>query len=63
MDFALFQNQSNFRQLRCGFYRMEIGKKVFESSMLRMHNNSQGCQMLCFQTKNTNLGKLWRSLD
>jgi hypothetical protein len=23
----------------------------------------QGCQMVCFQTKNTNLGKFWRDLD
>jgi hypothetical protein len=23
----------------------------------------QGCQMVCFQTKNTNLGKFWRALD
>jgi hypothetical protein len=24
---------------------------------------SQGCQMVCFQTKNPNLGKFWRALD
>jgi hypothetical protein len=23
----------------------------------------QGCQMVCFQTKNYNLGKIWRALD
>jgi hypothetical protein len=23
----------------------------------------QGCQMVCFQTKSTNLGKFWRALD
>jgi hypothetical protein len=23
----------------------------------------QGCQMVCFQTKNPNLGKFWRALD
>jgi hypothetical protein len=23
----------------------------------------QGCQMVCFQTKNPTLGKLWRALD
>jgi hypothetical protein len=28
------------------------------------HSNSdQGCQMVCFQTKNTNLGKFWRVLQ
>jgi hypothetical protein len=24
---------------------------------------NQGCQMVCFQTKNPNLGKFWRALD
>jgi hypothetical protein len=24
---------------------------------------NQGCQMVCFQTKNPNLGKFWRVLD
>jgi hypothetical protein len=23
----------------------------------------QGCQMVCFQTKNSNLGKFWRALE
>jgi hypothetical protein len=23
----------------------------------------QGCQMVCFQTKNPNLGKIWRALE
>jgi hypothetical protein len=23
----------------------------------------QGCQMICFQTKNINLGKFWRTLE
>jgi hypothetical protein len=26
------------------------------------HNFEQGCQMVCFQTKNPNLGKFWRIL-
>jgi hypothetical protein len=30
--------------------------KLFSSS-------SQGCQMVCFQTKNPNLGEFWRALD
>jgi hypothetical protein len=25
--------------------------------------NPQGCQMVCFQTKNTNLGNFWRALE
>jgi hypothetical protein len=24
---------------------------------------AQGCQMVCFQTKNPNLGKFWRALE
>jgi hypothetical protein len=28
-----------------------------------MHDWEQGCQMVCFQTKDTNLGKFWRALD
>jgi hypothetical protein len=27
------------------------------------HEGSQGCQMVCFQTKNSNLGKFSRALD
>jgi hypothetical protein len=26
-------------------------------------DSHQGCQMVCFQTKNANLGKFWRALD
>jgi hypothetical protein len=26
-------------------------------------NDDQGCQMVCFQTKNPNLGKFWRALE
>jgi hypothetical protein len=35
-----------------------FGKKQNES--IRFY---QGCQMVCFQTKNPNLGKFWRALD
>jgi hypothetical protein len=31
---------------------------IFESAQ-----NKQGCQMVCFQTKNPNLGKFWRALE
>jgi hypothetical protein len=24
---------------------------------------AQGCQMVCFQTKNPNLGKFWKALE
>jgi hypothetical protein len=27
------------------------------------HYLDQGCQMVCFQTKNPNLDKFWRALD
>jgi hypothetical protein len=26
-------------------------------------DSDQGCQMVCFQTKNTNFGKIWRALE
>jgi hypothetical protein len=29
----------------------------------RDYNAEQGCQMVCFQTKNRNLGKFWRVLQ
>jgi hypothetical protein len=28
-----------------------------------LHCFNQGCQMVCFQTKNPNLGKFWRIVD
>jgi hypothetical protein len=28
-----------------------------------MSRDNQGCQMVCFQTKNTNLGKFWWALQ
>jgi hypothetical protein len=28
-----------------------------------MDVSHQGCQMVCFQTKNPNLGKSWRALE
>jgi hypothetical protein len=35
------------------------------TSVTKSGNNDvrQGCQMVCFQTKNPNLGKFWRALD
>jgi hypothetical protein len=46
-------------------------KKSKPRSPIRFHSNAecrsvcrkQGCQMVCFQTKNSNLGKFWRALD
>jgi hypothetical protein len=32
-------------------------------SFFRPKINDQGCQMVCFQTKNPNLGKFWRALE
>jgi hypothetical protein len=28
-----------------------------------LSSRNQGCQMVCFQTKNPNLGKIWRALE
>jgi hypothetical protein len=30
---------------------------------IKSQPDDQGCQMICFQTKNTNLGKSWSALD
>jgi hypothetical protein len=32
-------------------------------AILQRQHSSQGCQMVCFLTKNTNLGKFWRVLQ
>jgi hypothetical protein len=29
----------------------------------RIFTSKQGCQMVCFQTKNPNFGKIWRALE
>jgi hypothetical protein len=29
----------------------------------RIAGQLQGCQMVCFQTKNPNLGRIWRALE
>jgi hypothetical protein len=34
-----------------------------QSSSDQNFTQTQGCQMVCFQTKNLNLGKFWRALD
>jgi hypothetical protein len=42
-------------------------KEAFSSQMSSASGaddcDTQGCQMVCFQTKNPNLGKSWRALD
>jgi hypothetical protein len=46
-----------------------IGRKIAQSGHpgrgrnARSTRDSQGCQMVCFQTKNPNLGKFWRALE
>jgi hypothetical protein len=30
---------------------------------LKFLSCDQGCQMVCFQTKNPNIGKIWRALE
>jgi hypothetical protein len=36
---------------------------IFCGQVNRLSCDEQGCQMVCFQTKNPSLGKLWRALD
>jgi hypothetical protein len=38
--------------------KMSVGKVSISAADL-----GQGCQMVCFQTKNPNFGKFWRALD
>jgi hypothetical protein len=37
-----------------------FGRNFFSEDLAAWH---QGCQMVCFQTKNPNLGKFWRVLQ
>jgi hypothetical protein len=40
--------------------RISLNYSMFKVSFIQgLRSNSQGCQMVCFQTKNTNLGKFW----
>jgi hypothetical protein len=55
-----------FVLLGSGFQRLTIQKKSF-SKAFRCSKAcpplGQGCQMVCFQTKSTDLGKFWKALD
>jgi hypothetical protein len=40
--------------------------EVFPTATRDLHlqlGSAQGCQMVCFQAKNPNLGKFWRALE
>jgi hypothetical protein len=39
------------------------GTRENKSKKIGKNGAEQGCQMVCFQTKNTNLGKFWRVLQ
>jgi hypothetical protein len=42
----------------------DLGTKILNKfSTASPAASNQGCQMVCFQTKNPNLGKLWRVLQ
>jgi hypothetical protein len=42
-----------------GFHRLAAGHEFLNGRRIERW----GCQMVCFQTKNPNLGKFWRALD
>jgi hypothetical protein len=42
---------------------MAPGRLTFPRQTIRVSFYWQGCQMVCFQTKNPNLGKFLRALD
>jgi hypothetical protein len=53
----------------CMFRNIDIPKiNLTRENVQKIHVRltcyaDQGCQMVCFQTKNPNLGKFWRALD
>jgi hypothetical protein len=50
----LVPNDSLLRHANSFFMHVRVWINRF------LHNCVQGCQMVCFQTKNPNLGKFWR---
>jgi hypothetical protein len=40
---------------------MLFSKRLTDSTLKRVVH--QGCQMVCFQTKDSNLGKFWKALE
>jgi hypothetical protein len=45
------------------FYSITNSKNGDGYRRFKTLHTSQGCQMVCFQTKNPNLGKFWRVLQ
>jgi hypothetical protein len=52
--FALMRQPSNFKPFLCGLTLM---------GFFQVTSVSQGCQMVSFQTKTTNFGIFWRTLE
>jgi hypothetical protein len=40
-----------------------LGYEISNTVVKTVCSRNQGCQMVCFQTKNPNLGKFWRALQ
>jgi hypothetical protein len=60
----MFEEKSNFQDL-CKIGENEIpakekGLENYNKMSEKRFVGEQGCQMVCFQTKNPNLGKFWR---
>jgi hypothetical protein len=50
---------------KCEFLKLYVGKNWMKkfSRQRKSLSIARGCQMVCFQTKNPNLGKFWRVLQ
>jgi hypothetical protein len=56
----LFQSRSFVADWR---YAERLKKVLLTFQNISRSIQEQGCQMVYFQTKNTNLGKFWRALE
>jgi hypothetical protein len=62
--FLSILNKILYEILRQDFVRKSFWPELrFRKFSKSIPGSNQGCQMVCFQTKNTNLGKIWRALD
>jgi hypothetical protein len=51
-------------ELSLGFHFGQFFNVTIDSTVKdKYYDKKQGCQMVCFQTKNPNLGKFWRVLQ
>jgi hypothetical protein len=67
----VFKNTSSFLNKNGNFEPIFSAKRVFKNQNIgpctklssRTRHHKQGCQMVCFQTKNPKYGKFWRAFQ